>query len=181
MMVNLGPLKPTVDPTESIPSNPRADGYGYNPRCLRRDVSDYFTTRYLRPIDIANHINSTSDMLTFETTLQVDTTEAFSLHTAGHYTVWGDPGGDFYVAPGEPFFWLHHGQVDRHWWIWQNQDPENRVQQYAGGTVFLAADSPPGYISDLQNIDVVAPKGFELLPSKDLVSSTGGPFCYVYE
>lgn len=108
-------MAPSVDTAEKIPKNSRSDGYGYNPRCLRRDVNNYFTTQYLRPIDIANHINSTSDMLTFETTFQTDTEKAFSLHTAGHYTIWGDPGGDFYVSPAEPVFWLHHGQVDRHW------------------------------------------------------------------
>jgi tyrosinase len=119
-------------------------------------------------------------MLTFETTLQTDVAKVFCLHTSGHYTIWGDPGGDFYVSPGEPVFWLHHRQVDRHWWIWQNQEPANRVQQYKGGTVFLAAVSPAGHITNVQNINVVAPKGFEL-GSKSLVSSTGGPFCYVYE
>jgi tyrosinase len=181
MSVNVGPLSPSVDTSENTPRNPRADGYGYNPRCLRRDVNSYFTTQFIRPVDIANHINSTSDMLTFETSSQTDTAKAFCLHTSGHYTIWGDPGGDFYVSPGEPVFWLHHGQVDRHWWIWQNQDPANRVQQYKGGTVFLAAVSPAGHITDVQNINVVAPKGFELLESKSLVSSTGGPFCYVYE
>jgi hypothetical protein len=101
MSVNVGPLAPSVNQSENIPRNPRADGYGYNPRCLRRDVNSYFTTQFIRPIDIANHINSTSDMLTFETTLQTDVAKVFCLHTSGHYTIWGDPGGDFYVSPGE--------------------------------------------------------------------------------
>lgn len=170
-----------MDPALKIPNNPRADGFGYNPRCLRRDVNSYFTTQFIRPIDIANHINSTKDIAVFQDTLQTDTAKAFSLHTSGHYTIWGDPGGDFYVSPGEPVFWLHHGQVDRHFWIWQNQDPVNRVQQYKGGTLMMVPNSPAGHIADLQELSVVAPKGWGAEPSKNLVSSTAGPFCYVYE
>ena len=114
MSINLGPLAPSIDTNLKVPKNPRSDGYGYNPRCLRRDVNNYFTTRSSRPIDIANHIKSTSDIEVFETTLQKDTQSAFSLHTGGHYSIWGDPGGDFYVSPAEPVFWLHHGQVSEH-------------------------------------------------------------------
>lgn len=76
MSVNVGPVASSVDTTENIPRNPRDHGYGYDPRCLRRDVNSYFTSQFLRPIDIANHINSTSDMLTFENTFQTDTAKA---------------------------------------------------------------------------------------------------------
>ncbi|CZR65684.1 related to tyrosinase [Phialocephala subalpina] len=179
--VNVGPLAGSMDPALKIPNNPRADGFGYNPRCLRRDVNSYFTTQFIRPIDIANHINSTKDIGAFQDTLQTDTTKAFSLHTSGHYTIWGDPGGDFYVSPGEPVFWLHHGQIDRHFWIWQNQDPVDRVRQYKGGTLMMVANSPAGKITDLQELSVVTPKGRGAEPSKNLVSSTAGPFCYVYQ
>ncbi|KUJ14569.1 Di-copper centre-containing protein [Mollisia scopiformis] len=179
--VNVGPLAGSMDPSLKIPNNPRSDGFGYNPRCLRRDVNNYFTSQYLRPIDIANHITSSPDINTFQTTLQTDTTKAFSLHTGGHYTIWGDPGGDFFVSPGEPVFWLHHGQVDRHWWIWQDQDPTTRVQQYQGGTLMMVPNSPAGHISDLQMLSVVTPPSTGAEPSANLVSSTSGPFCYVYE
>jgi tyrosinase len=181
MTVNLGPLAPSVDTNLKVPKNPRSDGYGYNPRCLRRDVNNYFTTRSSRPIDIANHIKSTSDIEVFETTLQKDTQSAFSLHTGGHYSIWGDPGGDFYVSPAEPTFWLHHGQIDRHWWVWQNQDPANRVQQYKGGTIMMQPSSPRGKITDIQELSVVAPKGFGGIASTQLVSTLGGPFCYIYQ
>ncbi len=123
MTVNLGPIAPSVDAALKVPRNPRSDGYGLNPRCLRRDVNNYFTSQYLRPVDIANHITSSKDIETFEKTLQADTAKAFSLHTGGHYSIWGDPGGDFFVSPAEPVFWLHHGQVDRHWWTWQVWPP----------------------------------------------------------
>ena len=180
--VNLGPLMKTMDPKIPIPANPRADGYGYNPRCLRRDVNNFFTSQFLRPIDIANHITSSVDQEAFQNTIQNDTPNKYTLHTGGHYTIWGDPGGDVYVSPSEPTFWLHHGQVDRHWWIWQNQDPVKRVQQYKGGTVWLQANSPPGKITDVQILNVVTPASTPGgVQSKFLVSTTAGPFCYIYQ
>jgi tyrosinase len=36
MTVNLGPFFPGLP---DVPPNPQADGLGYNPRCLRRDVN----------------------------------------------------------------------------------------------------------------------------------------------
>jgi len=38
----------------------------------------------------------------------------------------GDPGSDPFISPGDPAFYLHHGQVDRVYWIWQNLDFANR-------------------------------------------------------
>ncbi|KAF2837670.1 Di-copper centre-containing protein [Patellaria atrata CBS 101060] len=179
--VNVGPIAPSMDPKIGIPRNPRPDGYGYNPRCMRRDVTSYFTSQYLRPQDIAKHITSSKDQGVFQDTLQTDTRQAFSLHTAGHYTIWGDPAGDFYVSPADPAFWLHHGQVDRHWWIWQNQDPATRVQQYMGGTEWMVMNSKAGKLSDLQHLSIVAPATTGSIPSGQLVSTTAGPFCYVYQ
>lgn len=43
----------------------------------------------------------------------------------------GDPGSDFLFSPLEPAFYLHHQQVDRLYFIWQNLDWENRqVRNY---------------------------------------------------
>jgi hypothetical protein len=43
--------------------------------------------------------------------------------------------GDVYVSPGEPVFWLHHGQLDRHWWMWANylsDQVKSRTAMYEG-------------------------------------------------
>ncbi|KAK6596644.1 hypothetical protein H4I96_09296 [Botrytis cinerea] len=41
--------------------------------------------------------------------------------------------GDFLrvTAPNDPVFFLHHTQLDRMWWQWQQQDPEQRLLQYS--------------------------------------------------
>lgn len=37
--------------------------------------------------------------------------------------------GDLFASNGEPAFYLHHGQVDRLWAMWQGLDFENRKNQ----------------------------------------------------
>lgn len=136
LTIHLGPLASTMDPGLGIKPNPRpADGYGDNPRCHRRDVNNYFTSKFLKPDDLLKQITSSPDILTFQNTLQNTDVPMGALHTGGHFSIWGDPGGDVFVSPNEPTFWLHHGQLDRHWWMWANyQDREiaNRTVQYEG-------------------------------------------------
>jgi tyrosinase len=118
-----------MDPALGINPNPRpADGYGDNPRCHRRDVN-------MKPDNLLKQITSSPDILTFQNTLQNTDPTVAALHVGGHFSIWGDPGGDVFVSPNEPAFWLHHGQLDRHWWMWVNyQEKEiaKRSIEYEG-------------------------------------------------
>lgn len=184
LTIHLGPLAPTMDRKLGIKANPRADGYGDNPRCHRRDVNNFFTSTYMKPADLLKQITSSSNILTFQNTLQSANPAASSLHSGGHFSIWGDPGGDVYVSPNEPAFWLHHGQLDRHWFQWTNyQEKElaKRTSEYDGGTNWMNPNSAKGKPTDLQWLDVVAPKGMNGIASKELFSTTAGPFCYIYE
>ncbi|KAF2476018.1 Di-copper centre-containing protein [Lindgomyces ingoldianus] len=177
--IHLGPLSPTMDPALKIKSNPQRDGYGDNPRCLRRDVNNYFTTQFLRPVDLASHITSNPTIGKFQDTLQNDTPQKAAIHGAGHFSIWGDPGGDVYVSPAEPVFWMHHGQLDRHWWMWANYleaEIKTRTSQYEG-----YPNSAKGKPTDPQWLDVTAPTGTNGLPSNKIFSTTSGPFCYLYQ
>lgn len=106
-----------------------------------------------------------------------------------------------YVSPAEPTFWLHHGQLDRHWWMWANYreaDLKTRTSQYegrihhspitmrilihrAGGTNWQNPNSARGKPTDAQWLDVTAPSGKNGIPSNQLFSTTAGPFCYLYQ
>ena len=184
MTVHLGPVIPTMDPKLNIPANPLSSGFGDNPRCLRRDVSNFLTEHFLQPAHLSAHITANANISSFQDSLQANTTNSFAaLHVAGHYSVWGDPGGDVFVSPGEPVFWLHHAQVDRHWWMWAmhgEADVEARTSMYDGGTNWFDPNSRRGKPDDEQELDVVAPGGMNHLASRDLFSTTAGPFCYVY-
>lgn len=94
----------------------------------------------------------------------------------------GDPGRDLYVSPGDPAFYLHHTMMDRVWWLWQIQDPESRVwgdNRIAGTATFLNDPVSPNITAD----DYVQ-YGYAAGPPrqiKELLSTTAGPFCYIYE
>lgn len=92
----------------------------------------------------------------------------YGVHSAGHYTVGGDPGGDFFVSPAEPVFYMHHAQIDRTWWIWQNLDPANRINQYSGPTVVFDETSPPGKLTDILPMGNLGTSR----PAKDVMDTT---------
>jgi len=180
MVVRLGPVSPLVDPAP--PKNPRSDGYGDNPRCLRRDISNQLSSKYSRTEDIVSLITTSNDIGTFQTVMQgvggfgVGAT-GMGVHGAGHFTIAGDPGGDFYTSPNDPAFWVHHGMIDRTWTIWQSQNLASRMQVIAGGTSMMGSGRQQS-LDDLVDLGVLADKVYKI---RDLVSVVDGPFCYVYE
>ena len=68
--------------------------------------------------------------------------------------------------------------IDRTWWIWQMLDPSNRINQVSGTDTFL--NIPP---SANTTLDTPIDLGYAAGPAvtvRDLVSTTAGPFCYIY-
>jgi len=70
-----------------------------------------------------------------EKILQLDSYEDFvtALEKDVHDVIPFGVGGDFetFSAPFEPLFWLHHSQLDRLWWMWQNEE-ERHLSDYSG-------------------------------------------------
>lgn len=175
LTVNLGPISATLAEPEVVP----VAGFGvYNPRCVKRDISEWVSSRWTKDNDSAALINGYSDIASFQTAMQGDFANGvYGVHTGGHFTIGGDPGGDLFVSPGDPAFFLHHAQIDRTWWIWQNQDLKNR-QNAVGGTITLN-NSPPsrnGTVADPIDLGTLAP----LLTIGDVMNTLAGPLCYIY-
>ncbi|KAI4180752.1 MAG: hypothetical protein LQ348_005157 [Seirophora lacunosa] len=105
--VNLGPasFEPRVG---------SGTGLDYNPRCLKRDVSLDFANN-LKPTDVVDLIGGNSNFEAFTKFFETSN----GLHASGHFVIGGDPGNDGFASAGDPIFYLHHGQVDRLWTIWQ--------------------------------------------------------------
>lgn len=95
----LGPIATKVT---GIKPNPQADGLGYNPRCINRDVNKH--SAYLsRDEVITELIENSKDILTFQNRMQGDFPNGYlGVHSAGHYTVGGDAGSDFFNSPADP-------------------------------------------------------------------------------
>jgi tyrosinase len=129
MTVHLGPffLPDYGAPTTTTREDPLKD----NPRCLKRDLNGYPAAKWASLRNTTELILTSPNIEIFQGVAQglkdyypVD--PGMGVHGGGHYTIGGDPGGDVYLSPGEPVFYLHHAQLDRAYWIWQNLDWENR-------------------------------------------------------
>lgn len=107
--VNLGPVFSDITCT---PPNPEQDftngllGLGRNSRCLRRDISAWTSSQWTSD-DMVVKLLKSKDIKTFWYDMQGGE-NAFSnnfmgVHTAGHFTIGGDPGSDFVASPGDPW------------------------------------------------------------------------------
>lgn len=179
MSVNLGPVFPSIS---GVPPNPQQDGLGYNPRCLRRDINPHSAavtaTNYTYAL-ITDPLHA--DIYWFQTVMQGQFPEGkWGVHTGGHYTIGGDPGGDFFTSPNDPAFFLHHGMIDRVWWIWQTQNLSARLKAVSG-TITLFNDPPSrnATLDDDVDLGIVAP-AVKLGSLLDTMGGLGGEFCYVY-
>ncbi|KAK3381237.1 hypothetical protein B0H63DRAFT_197989 [Podospora didyma] len=180
MKVNLGPVSLDTPGgiTASNPNGPLA----YNPRCLKRDLTDKINKDYANSTAILSVILQPQDIDTFQMKLQgVPGSGNIGVHGGGHYSMGGDPGRDVFTSPGDPAFWLHHGQIDRTWWLWQMLNPVKRAQgtsAVAGTITFMNA--PPSRQTTIEDIVNLGYAGNPTFKIKDLLSTTSGPFCYVY-
>ncbi|KAK8016566.1 hypothetical protein PG993_014755 [Apiospora rasikravindrae] len=161
MTVNLGPLSPAISPAPK--ANPRRDGFGHNPRCLRRDISNQLSSKYLTAQSIVNLITQSPGVARFQNTMQA----LNNVHTSGHFTIAGDPAGDFYTSPGDPALLspCTHGILDE------------TDRELTGGTSMMGWGSRLQKLEDPVDLDVVADKVHKI---SDLVSIVDGPFCYYY-
>ncbi|MCJ1411952.1 hypothetical protein MMC19_006044 [Ptychographa xylographoides] len=176
MVVNLGPVAPTLAEPEVVPQN--GNGLNYNPRCVKRDISEWVSSQWNTDADSYSLIANNTDISDFQTIMQGVFDQGFyGVHTGGHFTFGGDPGGDIFASPGDPMFWLHHAQIDRTWWIWQNQNIAAR-QNAIGGTITLNNNPPSraGTLQDYVDLGVNAPP----VQISTLMSTLAGEFCYVY-
>ncbi|KAJ5058020.1 hypothetical protein J3E72DRAFT_441488 [Bipolaris maydis] len=128
--------------------------------------------------------NAMKDTLTPEYVANQQKLETFAkfapdLEASPHGTIHASLGGEMNptTSPNEPLFFLHHPQIDRLWWNWQQRDPEKRVADYSGmhkpwgSTSFI-----PASMNDTLNMLGVA----DDVLVKDVMSTTGPVLCYRY-
>ncbi|KAK3363154.1 hypothetical protein B0T25DRAFT_31797 [Lasiosphaeria hispida] len=81
------------------------------------------------------------------------------------------------ASPNDPLFFLHHTQVDRLWWLWQQQDPQTRTFAYNGfHNTQDGSQGPTVMLSDILPMAGLAPDGIV----KDYMDVKGGKLCYTY-
>ncbi|KAF1928176.1 Di-copper centre-containing protein [Didymella exigua CBS 183.55] len=178
MKVNLGPIALGLTNGSTVSNG---DGLAYNPRCLKRDLTDYSNKKWANATSIVSLIVGNEDIESFQMQMQgVPGSGNIGVHGGGHYSIGGDPGRDLFISPGDPLFYLHHGMIDRAWWIWQQLDRKTRTSEkgISGTNTFL--NTPP---SANTTLDTLIDLGYSAGPPvtmNDLMSTTEGPMCYMY-
>ncbi|GKT43350.1 tyrosinase-like protein orsC [Colletotrichum spaethianum] len=177
MVVNLGPVDLVVmgNKTEA-----NGDGLSYNPRCMKRDLTSAINKRYANATTVVDTLiqSNTAD---FQEILQGRPNSGeLGAHGGGHFSFGGDPARDLYISPGDPLFFLHHGMVDRTWWIFQGMDLEKRTgaEGIAGTATWL--NSPESANTTLDTTLNLGYAAGEDIAMRDLMSTIEGPFCYIY-
>ncbi|KAK5138473.1 hypothetical protein LTR08_000059 [Meristemomyces frigidus] len=168
--LNLGPLD--LPNTDNVNSS-----FEYNPRCLSRDLNAFFTLNYNTYTNVTTTMLDNIYIEDFQDIFQgYGSSNKFGVHGGGHWATGGDM-ADFHSSPADPLFFLHHGQVDRIYTIWQNLDIDRR-QTAIKGTSTLG-NSPPS--AEMQLSDTI-PFGFVAADQTfgDFMDTFGGPLCYKY-
>ncbi|KAM3081244.1 hypothetical protein ACMFMG_005199 [Clarireedia jacksonii] len=176
MTVNLGPVGGVL----GAGAGPDG-GLGYNPRGLRRDVGPALNTRYANYSTVLNLLLK-PDLNQYRILSEgIPYTEELGPHGGIHYVINGDPGGDLFTSPGDPAFWVHHGQMDRIWTYWQALDPEKRQYLLDAGSYghVTWANEPASELTKLTDVIDMGYAG-DSTTIQDVMSTTDGPFCYFY-
>ncbi|KAI0881487.1 Di-copper centre-containing protein [Annulohypoxylon maeteangense] len=175
---------PFTNYTVNFGPNTARDPLAYNPRCLKRDLNTQICAQWASIKNTTETILQAPDIALFQANLQGDfrwpaaRKWGFAVHGGGHFSIAGDPGGDFYFSPLEPVFYLHHGQIDRMYFIWQNLDWEQR--QTMAGTITMM-NQPASRNGTLEDVLDISPVG-EKYTFRELLDTVGSsPFCFVYE
>ncbi|EGP82749.1 uncharacterized protein MYCGRDRAFT_51282 [Zymoseptoria tritici IPO323] len=180
LRVHLGPLGMSGIGDNVSPPNPRTDGLGYNPRCIRTDLSVELA-RGASDANTTKLILGNDNIGDFQDEMQGFIKEGqqpfYGVHTSGHLMVGSDPIADFFASPAHPWFFSHHAMIGMA--IWQNLDIEKRTNTIAGTITYR--NMPPSRNATLDDIiDVGVNDAFQGIKVRDAMSTTEGPFCYIY-
>jgi len=87
MTVNLGPVSPAMDGI--IPA--AGGGFLYNPRCLKRDISNYVSQNWMRTNATADIISNSPDIQTFDSNIEGRFPDGYlGPHASGHFLMGGE-------------------------------------------------------------------------------------------
>lgn len=91
LSVNLGPA--ALDEPGGISASNSNGSLSYNPRCLKRDLTDYVVQKYANATAVLSNILDYDNVYDFEYAMQgVPGSGSLGIHGGGHYAMGGDPG-----------------------------------------------------------------------------------------
>ncbi|KAF5326565.1 hypothetical protein D9611_000757 [Ephemerocybe angulata] len=143
--------------------------------CLVRGVDESSKTA-LKTTEV-NRVMQQTPFEKFRTSLEngIGFGFGFGIHGGGHSAVGGEMLNP-YSSPGDPLFYLHHGNLDRIWWQWQKVDPAKRLFDISGPTT----QRPPQVnitLDFMMTFTTLGPK----VAVRDVMDASTEPSCFTYE
>ncbi|KAF9895128.1 hypothetical protein FE257_000030 [Aspergillus nanangensis] len=146
--------------------------------CLKRDFIPWIFNTFGQQ-SVVDSVQSQPDYATWALAIEgIPSFDVPNIHASGHFGVGGVLGqaGNAYNSPGEPLFYLHHGNLDRIFWEWQQQDLATRLRQ-VGGPV---APFDYGGVNVTLDFEVDIGELSGRVPLSQLMDIKGGFLCYEY-
>ncbi|KAF1980068.1 monooxygenase, partial [Bimuria novae-zelandiae CBS 107.79] len=146
--------------------------------CLRRDFIPWIINGFADPKLVAKVLEQ-PDYTSFARELEGSPSLDFmNIHGSGHFGVGGVLGqiGNAANSPADPLFYLHHGNLDHIFWMWQQKDLEARLNHVGRPVV------PFDYSGTNVTLDFTINMGNLAgnATSKDLLNTQGETLCYTY-
>lgn len=156
-----------------------AYAYEKHESCLTRDLNVFAAQTWLNYTAVQVAVETPS-RAGFDAALNgVFGGGALGIHSGAHFAV-GPPASNIFVSAQDPIWYPLHTMLDRTYVSWQARNPS--IANDTFGTM-TAVNAPP---SANVTLDSVIP-GFSYFDGgktwtiRDLLSTTGGPLCYVYD
>jgi tyrosinase len=148
------------------------------PDCLRRDFIPAIMNSFADARLVAR-VLAQPDYTSFARELEgIPSFSQPNIHGSGHFGVGGVLGtaGNAANSPGDPLFFLHHGNIDHIYWMWQQKDPKTRMKQVGGPVV------PFDYSGTNVTLDFEVGMGAlaKSVKLRDLMDTKGPVLCYTY-
>lgn len=176
MILNLPNL--SLAPMDVFPDN----AFEYTPHCLSRDLNSHIAQYFTSQTDV-DRLLSSPDIVSLQHNMDItawkELREAGLLmgpHTAGHMQL-GSSMVDFWTAPQDPAFMLHHAMVDRVWTLWQAQNPKHRQYALNGTSTNMNPPTAPDVTLDTQ---LTWGSLGNSLTMREVMSTEAYEFCYAY-
>jgi len=146
--------------------------------CLHRDFIPWIMNSFADP-KLVQIVLSQPDYTSFARELEgTPSFDERNVHGSGHFGVGGVLGtaGNAANSPGDPLFYLHHGNIDYIFWKWQQKDLKTRLNQ-VGGPI-----EPFDYSGKNVTLDFKINMGklAEDVTLKSLLDTQGSTLCYTY-
>jgi tyrosinase len=155
--------------------------FDYTPHCFTRNLNSYISNAFTSQADV-NRLLASRDIVALQQNIDFSVWPSLreagvmGPHAAAHMSL-GRTMDDFWTAPQDPSFMLHHAMVDRIWALWQAQGPESRRWALNGTSTIHNAPNTPEVTLDTEMAWGVLSANKTL---REVMSTEAYEFCYEY-